>query len=448
MAASGTGRPPPSLPGLADQAGASLKEGIDQAVATGAMSASDAIAARGFARVLGSAIRAAGNPDDPRHAFATDFLEGAVREALPELTAPGSNPAPGRSGEGGAVPPQTAEAPPVPPSDPFLTISDDDDPSRGQLLADELGMPREGMVDAGLLDDARRSFDLLSGFVEGAGFSVLEAGHAVVEIARSHRQFIGGVEALLTSAEARAQFGEAVVNRVRADLLLLEDAWNAGDMRGIGQQLGKLTADIVQVAGGVEALARLGISTASAGGRLLLGAADATAGGRAATGAVSGLRETADAATVIRQADAAARQAAERLRDVGLVGREADSLVENLARNSTRGSGDRVVLGRSVEGGGYVREAVENGGVYFHLPEGVYQALGSNKELAWAVNQRVLLDQLRAGVGRIDFVGESIAYVESAAVGSSRWREVQFLRANAPLFGYELRGNSWVRVGT
>jgi hypothetical protein len=62
---------------------------------------------------------------------------------------------------------------------------------------------------------------------------------------------------------------------------MLEDAFNSGDMRGTGQQLGKLVVDFAQLATGVEGLVRLGIGTASMGGRLLLGAADYIASARA-----------------------------------------------------------------------------------------------------------------------------------------------------------------------
>ena len=141
-------------------------------------------------------------------------------------------------------------------------------------------MPVETIVEVGLLDHAGRSTDVLRGFVEGAGFSVLATGEALIEIAKSPRQFIDGVKTLLTSAEARAQFGNEIVTRVKVDLQMLEDAFNSGDMRGTGQQLGKLTTDLAQVAGGVEALARLGVSAGSAGGRLLLGAVDEMASSR------------------------------------------------------------------------------------------------------------------------------------------------------------------------
>ena len=52
-------------------------------------------------------------------------------------------------------------------------------------------------------------------------------------------------------------------------------------MRGTGQQLGKLTADFAQLAGGAVALAKLGVTAASAGGKVLLGTAEYIASARA-----------------------------------------------------------------------------------------------------------------------------------------------------------------------
>jgi len=67
--------------GLADVTGASMQAGIDKAVAGGTMSLAEAATARTVARVLGSAIRAAGNPDDPGQAFASAFLGDVIQEA-------------------------------------------------------------------------------------------------------------------------------------------------------------------------------------------------------------------------------------------------------------------------------------------------------------------------------------------------------------------------------
>jgi hypothetical protein len=65
-----------------------------------------------------------------------------------------------------------------------------------------------------------------------------------------------------------------VVGQIKADLTLLQSAWDARDWQETGQQTGKLTTDWAQAAGGVKAIAQLGVKAASAGGRLLLEAAE------------------------------------------------------------------------------------------------------------------------------------------------------------------------------
>lgn len=146
-----------------------------------------------------------------------------------------------------------------------------------------------------------------------------------------------------------------------------------------------------------------------------------------------------------------ALQAAERLGEVGLKSDEAAGLIETIARNSTHGSGDRVVLGEWVnprtwteEGGGFVREAIERGGIYFETPPPLYEALGRSGELGWATNEQFLRNQLEAGVKRIDFAGD-VEQTLRTARGTSRWLEIDFLKKHASEYGYELVGNSWLR---
>lgn len=69
--------------GLADLAKVNIGENIDKAVQSGAMSASEALAARTFNTMLSSAIRAAGSPEDPAHAFAQDWLGSLMQDHLP-----------------------------------------------------------------------------------------------------------------------------------------------------------------------------------------------------------------------------------------------------------------------------------------------------------------------------------------------------------------------------
>ena len=64
--------------GLAEAASAHMLGGINEAVKNGAMTANEAMAARTFARVIGSAIRAAASPGDPGQAFASAFLDDVL----------------------------------------------------------------------------------------------------------------------------------------------------------------------------------------------------------------------------------------------------------------------------------------------------------------------------------------------------------------------------------
>jgi hypothetical protein len=123
--------------GLADLAKGNIESGIDLAVKSGDMTATEAIAARGAARIVGSAIRALGNPNDPQYAFASSFLSdllpkppvqtGPTTEQVRELFGPDGSgtvltdlqPRGGGSGSGGPpVAPTPEPSPPAPSSPP------------------------------------------------------------------------------------------------------------------------------------------------------------------------------------------------------------------------------------------------------------------------------------------------------------------------------------------
>jgi hypothetical protein len=138
---------------------------------------------------------------------------------------------------------------------------------------------------------------------------------------------------------------------------------------------------------------------------------------------------------------------ASQLREAAAGGGDMSGLVQKLADMSTRGSGDRLVLGKFVEGGGYIKEAQTNGGRFFLTGKGVYEALGDfRKDLAWAVNEQVLKSALESGIDRVEFVGESIKDVLQKAEGSARYREVNWMLDNADRYGYKQVGNSWIKV--
>jgi A nuclease family of the HNH/ENDO VII superfamily with conserved AHH len=100
--------------GLADLAAANMASGIEAAVEGGKMTAAEAFAARSFARVVGSAIRALGNPNDPGYAFASAFVNSlmpAQDTPTPGVTA---GAAPALDNEGNLMPGVVdANAPPA-----------------------------------------------------------------------------------------------------------------------------------------------------------------------------------------------------------------------------------------------------------------------------------------------------------------------------------------------
>jgi Tuberculosis necrotizing toxin len=294
------------LSSFASALGQTLAVNLEQGVADAGLQGSDAFAARSLAKVVTSAVKALGNPNDANYAFASALLDSVVNDGLSGAgTAWASSPVIGTAFDDdsnlmpGLANPQAplqqrvmqlqdalmvqGYAPeeanslawhrlaPLP--DPFATESDVDDRTAGERIADQLGVPRDEIVNAGFADDAARSAALLHGFAEGVGFSGIATVEALVEVVKSPMQFVRGVKALLTSAEARGQFKQEFIDRIRVDVQMLEEAYAVGDWRATGQQIGKLTADFAQLAGGVEVLARLGVTAGSVGGRILVRAA-------------------------------------------------------------------------------------------------------------------------------------------------------------------------------
>ena len=163
------------------------------------------------------------------------------------------------------------------------------------------------------------------------------------------------------------------------------------------------------------------------------------------TEVVDYLLKYADEGTNVAAEASEAISAANRLKDVRLNTSEADELIDSIVRGSTHGSGSRVVLGPYGADGVYIKEALDNGGIFYHTPPGTWEALGESKELAWSVNEQFLREQLENGIPRIDFVGETISEAK-AATGTFRSMEVTFLDEVATSYGYKLMGNSWVKI--
>lgn len=146
--------------------------------------------------------------------------------------------------------------------------------------------------------------------------------------------------------------------------------------------------------------------------------------------------------------DIAAREAAQQLGKLGddVASPTARQLVDDVARNSTHGSGNRVVLGEYIDDtAGYIGEARKNGGIYYQTADGVYDGMKANKNAPWAVNEQFLRNQLEARVERIDFVSGDIYETMAKYPDKFRTREIEFLLDKAGDAGYVQVGNSWIR---
>jgi hypothetical protein len=136
-------------------------------------------------------------------------------------------------------------------------------------------------------------------------------------------------------------------------------------------------------------------------------------------------------------------------------------LSQQLADMSTHYVGenpDRVVLGKFLgQEDGYIGETRGGGGIYYDTSNPVWDAIGQGlskpeaNDLGWQVNEQFLRTQMENGVGRIDYVVDSGGYssledVVHSDPQSFSAKEIRYLTENAPEYGYERLGNSWVRV--
>ncbi|HSR47944.1 MAG TPA: hypothetical protein VLL77_08140 [Anaerolineales bacterium] len=130
-------------------------------------------------------------------------------------------------------------------------------------------------------------------------------------------------------------------------------------------------------------------------------------------------------------------------------GEDVDKLVEAIAAGSTRGSGDRLVLGRFAPDGFYIRESLDNGGLFYDTGGQVWarlKALEGKGLDPIRVNLAVLQQQMERGVPQIQLVDETIDEVFRLRSGSDTAAELRFLLETAESFGYRLDGETWTLV--
>jgi hypothetical protein len=109
-------------------------------------------------------------------------------------------------------------------------------------------------------------------------------------------------------------------------------------------------------------------------------------------------------------------------------GPEALEFAQEIARRSTHGAGDRVVLGRWP---GYIEEAQANGGIYFSTPDGFFEQLRTHAgdatdDKMWMVNEAFLRQQLDGGIAVVEFTTEGLQHAINRPESFSG-RELRFL---------------------
>jgi uncharacterized protein YukE len=154
-----------------------------------------------------------------------------------------------------------------------------------------------------------------------------------------------------------------------------------------------------------------------------------------------------------------ADQAAFDLNYVPMHGGPTAELSQQLADMSTHYIGDnpdRVVLGKFYgQEDGYIGVARGQGGIYFDTSNPIWDAFRDGlsppqaNDLSWLVNEQFLRTQMENGVDRIDYVVDpsrfsSVEDVVRIDPESFSAKEIRYLTENAPAYGYERVGNSWV----
>jgi hypothetical protein len=122
-------------------------------------------------------------------------------------------------------------------------------------------------------------------------------------------------------------------------------------------------------------------------------------------------------------------------------------LIVSIARNSTSGSGDRLVIG---EGMAPMQEALSHGGKYILVHPAVLSKLKESNIDAFLIYAAALQAETEARIPRIDFVGGNVDELVNAWSGRPEAetpvhvRQLQWLKRVARAHGYEQSGNSWI----
>ena len=122
-------------------------------------------------------------------------------------------------------------------------------------------------------------------------------------------------------------------------------------------------------------------------------------------------------------------------------------LIASIAKNSTDGVGNRLVIGEGMTAMG---EALRNGGRYILVHPEVLNQLKTNSVDAFLIYAAAMRMETASKIPQIDFVGANVDQLVQQWSGKSESeapihvRQVLWLMNNAKNLGYERRGDSWL----
>ena len=122
-------------------------------------------------------------------------------------------------------------------------------------------------------------------------------------------------------------------------------------------------------------------------------------------------------------------------------------VAKDIAKNSTSGSGTRLVLG---EGMTSMREAMTNGGKYILVHPGVVDKLKQSNIDPYLIYEAALRIEVELQISQIDFIGANVDDLlrewsaKPQVQAPFHIRQLLWLNGNAASFGYQRSGNSWI----
>jgi hypothetical protein len=133
---------------------------------------------------------------------------------------------------------------------------------------------------------------------------------------------------------------------------------------------------------------------------------------------------------------------------------EVEKILNEVAKLTSRGSGNHVVLGPFGTNGNFIRKALDTEGVFWDVGDELWEALSNTGIDMFQANDQFLRVQIENGIDRFDVIETDVSKVISDFNKSSpqKWSKIRYTAkeildlASMPDIPYQLVDNSWIRT--